>query len=140
MSLMDALKQSGILDELGQMARENPDLARAAHSLFSTSDTSIGGGGGLAGILRALESSGLADAVASWLGSGGNHAVSPGQLRQAMGDDAVSAFSKKAGLGVSAALSLLAGLLPQLVHGLTPNGQMPESGELDQLLGQLLRA
>jgi uncharacterized protein YidB (DUF937 family) len=140
MSLIDALKQSGIIDELGQLARENPELAQATHSLFSSSDTSVGGGGGLAGILRALESSGLADAVASWLSSGGNHAVSPGQLHKAMGDEAVSEFSKKAGLGASAALSLLAGLLPQLVHALTPDGQMPQASELDHLLGQLLGA
>jgi uncharacterized protein YidB (DUF937 family) len=140
MSMLDALKQSGVLDQLGQMARENPELAHAARSLFITTDTSVGGSGGLAGILRALESSGLGDAVASWLSGGGNHAVSPGQLHKAMGDDAVAEFSKKAGLGVSAALSILAGLLPQLVDALTPDGQMPQSNQLDDLLGQVFRA
>ncbi len=140
MSVFDALKQSGILDHLGQLARENPELAQATRSLFSSSDPSVGGGGGLAGILRALESSGLGDAVASWLSGGGNHAVSPGQLHKAMGDDAVAQFSKQAGLGASAAVSLLAGLLPQLVDALTPDGQMPQSNQLDDMLGQLLGA
>mgnify|MGYP003573870534 CR=1 FL=1 len=120
MSIMDTLKQSGILDQLGQLARENPELAHAARGLFSASDTSVGGGGGLAGILKALESSGLGDIVASWLSGGGNH--------------------KKAGVGVSAALSMLAGLLPQLVDALSPDGQVPQTNQLDDLLGQLFRA
>ena len=140
MSIMDTLKQSGILDHLGQLARENPELAHAARGLFSASDTSVGGGGGLAGILKALESSGLGDIVASWLSGGGNHAVSPGQLHKALGEDAAAEFAKKAGVGVSAALSMLAGLLPQLVDALSPDGQVPQTNQLDDLLGQLFRA
>ena len=47
MSLLNMLSKSGIFDQLGAMTRESPDLARAASSLLSSSDTSVGGSGGL---------------------------------------------------------------------------------------------
>lgn len=137
MSLMDAIAKSGILDQLGG---SSPDLARAAGSLLSSSDTSVGGGIGLTQILQGLQSSGLDDVVASWLGSGSNQAVSPGQLQSAFDDQTVSQFANKAGIDTGAALTALAGMLPQLVDSLSPDGRLPESNQLDSLLGKALSA
>ena len=69
MGLFDAIAKSGIFDQLGG---GSSDLARAAGSLLSSSDTSVGGGTGLTQILQGLQSSGLGDVVSSWLGSGSN--------------------------------------------------------------------
>mgnify|MGYP001824012534 FL=1 len=137
MGLMDAIAKSGILDQLGG---GSPDLARAAGSLLSSSDTSVGGGTGLNQILQGLQSSGLGDVVASWLGSGSNQAVSPGQLQSALGDQTISQFANKAGIDTGAALTALAGMLPQLVDGLSPDGSLPESNQLDSLLSKALGA
>ena len=137
MVLMDAIAKSGIFDQLGG---GSPDLARAAGSLLSSSDPSVGGGTGLTQILQGLQSSGLGDVVASWLGSGSNQAVSPGQLQSALGDQTISQFANKAGIDTGAALTALAGMLPQLVDGLSPDGSLPESNQLDSLLSKALGA
>ena len=137
MGLMDAIAKSGILDQLGG---GSPDLARAAGSQLSSSDTSVGGGTGLNQILQGLQSSGLGDVVASWLGSGSNQAVSPSQLQSALGDQTVSQFANKAGIDTGAALTALAGMLPQLVDSLSPDGSLPESNQLESLLSKALSA
>jgi uncharacterized protein YidB (DUF937 family) len=137
MGLMDAIAKSGILDQLGG---GSPDLARAAGSLLSSSDTSVGGGTGLTQVLQGLQSSGLGDVVASWLGSGSNQAVSPSQLQSALGDQTVSQFANKAGIDTGAALTALAGMLPQLVDSLSPDGSLPESNQLESLLSKALSA
>lgn len=137
MGLMDAIAKSGILDQLGG---GSADLTRAAGSLLSSSDTSVGGGTGLTQILQGLESSGLGDAVASWLGSGSNQSLSPGQLQSALGDETVSQFANKAGVDTGAALTALAGMLPKLVDSLSPDGRLPESNQLESLLSKALSA
>jgi uncharacterized protein YidB (DUF937 family) len=139
MSLLNMLSKSGIFDQLGAMTRESPDLARAASSLLSSSDTSVGGSGGLLNILSQLQSSGLGDVVGSWLGGGANQSISPAQLQSALGADTVSQFAGKSGLDTGAALTALAGMLPGLVDSFSPDGKLPEANELDSLLGKALR-
>ena len=76
MGLLDQL--IGNKDLLGSAAKlvgDNPDIMNAAAALFSQEDSSVGGGGGLEGILSALRSSGLDTAVSSWLGSGANESI-----------------------------------------------------------------
>jgi uncharacterized protein YidB (DUF937 family) len=134
---MDAIAKSGIFDQLGGAS---PDLARAAGSLLSSSDTSVGGGTDLTQILQGLQSSGLGDVVESWLGSGSNQAVSPGQLQSALGNQTVSQFANRAGIDTGAALAALAGMLPRLVDSLSPDGRLPDSNQLDSLLAKALSA
>ena len=78
--------------------------------------------------------------MASWLGSGSNQAVSPSQLQSALGDQTVSQFANKAGIDTGAALTALAGMLPQLVDSLSPDGSLPESNQLESLLSKALSA
>lgn len=141
MGILDALtKNPDLLASVGDFASANPDIAKAAMSLFSTSDTSVGGSGGLGGILGALQSSGLDDIVASWVGSGDNKAIEPAQLAGALDSDTLAQFAQKAGVSGSEASTLLAGLLPSLVDKLTPDGRLPDAGGLDSMIGGLLGA
>ena len=140
MGLLDALmKNSGILENLGKLG-ESPQLAQAAMSLFSSKDASVGGSGGLGGILSALQGQGLEDVVSSWLGSGANKAISPSQLESARGSDTISQFASKAGIGGAEASSVLAGLLPQLVDNLSPKGGLPDAGSMEGMLKKVLGA
>jgi uncharacterized protein YidB (DUF937 family) len=93
--------------------------------------SSSGSGGGLGDIVSSLQSGGLGDAVSSWLGSGDNHAVAPDKLASALGPEKLSKFADNAGISGSEAGVLLAGLLPQIVDKLSPNGELPDSGGLD---------
>ena len=103
---------------------------------FFSSDN--GSGGGLAEIVSSLQSGDLGDVVSSWLGSGENLAVAPDQLQSALGSDKISAFADQAGVSGSEASALLAGILPQIVDKLSPDGQLPDAGGLDGLLGGLM--
>ena len=93
-------------------------------------DSSIGG---LAGLVQAFQENGLGEIVNSWVSTGQNLPVSPTQIEQGLGSDLLSRLAGKTGLSSGAASSQLAGLLPDLVDKLTPNGKI-EAGGLDQLM------
>lgn len=89
--------------------------------------------GGLAGLVQAFQKNGLADIVNSWVSTGQNLPVSAQQIKQGLGGDLLNQVASKAGLSPDAAGSQLAGLLPDLIDKLTPNGKI-EAGGLDQLM------
>jgi uncharacterized protein YidB (DUF937 family) len=133
--MMKEFNDAGGLDAL---LRDNPQIASAARQFFGT-DSNVGPGGGLQDVLAKLESSGLGDVVASWLGSGENARVSAGQLQDALGQDQVNQFANHAGIDLGQAAAVLAGLLPKLVDQMSPQGSVPEKEQgLDDLLGALL--
>lgn len=95
------------------------------------------GSGGLAQLTSAFQQAGLGNLVSSWIGTGANLPVSPDQLAGALGPDRLGALAKQAGLAPQAAAGQLATLLPALVDKLTPDGQVPQGGALEQGLGLL---
>jgi uncharacterized protein YidB (DUF937 family) len=66
--------------------------------------------------------------VQSWIGTGQNLPISPEQLQQVLGGDTVAGLARQLGLSPQDASQGLAGLLPQLVDQLTPQGQLPQNG------------
>lgn len=94
--------------------------------------------GGLEGLVAKFQQGGLGDVVQSWISTGPNLPVSPEQLGQALGPDLLKQLGGAAGGGQDV-LGSLAQLLPQVVDGLTPNGQLPQGGgDLGAVLGSLL--
>lgn len=91
------------------------------------------GGGGLGGLMQQFQQGGLGDLVASWVGTGQNLPVSPGQLQDVLGSDMLSQFAQQLGLSQGQAADQLSQLLPQVVDKLTPNGQLPDAGGLGDL-------
>jgi uncharacterized protein YidB (DUF937 family) len=122
---------------IGELLRDNPQVAEAAKS-FLGNDSAVGPSGGLNDILDQLQSSGLGDTVASWLGSGENKAVSADQLQDALGERGLNQFAQHAGIDLRQAAGVLAGMLPQVVDQLSPQGSVPEGSGLDDLLGAFL--
>ncbi len=91
--------------------------------------------GGLEGLVAKFQQGGLGDIVQSWISTGPNLPISPEQLGQALGPDTLNQL----GAGGQDMLGPLSKLLPQVVDGLTPNGQLPAGGgDLAGLLGGLL--
>jgi uncharacterized protein YidB (DUF937 family) len=127
MSLFDQLGQAvGAMQ--GGGGNQNP-LLQAVTSLLGQ-NSSVGG---LAGLVQAFQKNGLADIVNSWVSTGQNLPVSAQQIKQGLGGDLLNQVASKASLSLDAASSQLAGLLPDLIDKLTPNGKI-EAGELDQLM------
>ena len=56
-----------------------------------------------------------------------------------LGSDVVGALATKVGIDPSQASSILAQVLPHVVNGATPNGEVPASGQVDtsNVLGTL---
>ena len=94
------------------------------------------GSGGLEGIVNALQSSGLGDVVKSWIGTGANLPISAQQIQQALGGH-VGQLAQQHGMSADAVSSQLSQILPGLVDKLTPSGQLPQGGGLEQALSGL---
>jgi uncharacterized protein YidB (DUF937 family) len=98
-----------------------------------TSEEGAGGVlGGLGGLLNKLQQGGLGNIANSWVGSGQNQQVSPGQLGSALGPSIIKMLSQKSGLSEEEITQQLSQVLPGLVDKLTPNGRMPTATELSQ--------
>lgn len=94
------------------------------------------GQGGVAGLAEKFGGAGMAETVQSWIGTGGNIDITPEQIRQVLGSGPVADFASKLGISPEQASETLAGLLPEAIDRLTPNGQIADvGGLLDQLPG-----
>ena len=98
-----------------------------------SSDQGAGGLlGGLGGLLDKLQSGGLGNAINSWIGSGQNQPVSPGQLGSALGPDLIKMLAQRSGMSEEEITRQLSQILPGLVDKLTPQGRLPSAAELSQ--------
>jgi uncharacterized protein YidB (DUF937 family) len=103
-----------------------------------TTDTSDAGGllGGLGGLLNKLEQGGLGDQTKSWVGSGQNQPVSPGQLGSALGPNIIKTLSQMTGVPEDQLTKQLSQGIPVIVNTLTPNGRLPTMAELSKMMEQ----
>ncbi|HTV44879.1 MAG TPA: YidB family protein [Stellaceae bacterium] len=85
--------------------------------------------GGLGGLIEKFQGAGLGDVVSSWVGNGQNQAVDPDALHGILGSDLVQQIAAKTGLPIDQLLPQIAQHLPQLVDHMTPDGQVPASGD-----------
>ena len=97
-----------------------------------------GGQSGLHQLISSLEQQGAGGATASWLGSGPNQAISAQQVEQAMGPANVAQLASQSGLSAGQVTQGVAAVLPSIVNGLSPTGQLPQAGQVQQILGGLL--
>lgn len=121
----------GLLDEMGKMlggatgAQQGGgfDIASVLPLLLSQS-------GGLQGLVQKFQAGGLGDAVASWVGTGQNLPVSAEQIQSVLGNSQLTEIAGKLGIDSQQLSSQLAQHLPGLVDKVTPNGQIPDAGNL----------
>src|SRR4051812_38499239 len=83
--------------------------------------------GGVQGVVRQFEQSGLGATVSSWVGTGPNQPVSPDQMHQVVGPELLQQLAAKTGMSVQELAQKLAQVLPEAVDKLTPNGVIPRS-------------
>lgn len=95
--------------------------------------------GGLSGLAQTFKDKGLADTISSWIGTGKNMPVSADQIKEVLGDDQIRQISKNAGVSQKEASEGLAGMLPEIIDKLTPDGKVPESDMLSKGLDMLKR-
>lgn len=135
MGLLDMV--SGALNGASGKSGSN-DMLNVVMQMLS----SKGQNDGMAGLIQAFQNKGLGEQVASWIGTGQNLPISPEQIKSVLGGDQLGQIASQLGMDEQQAASGLAGLLPQVIDKVTPNGQMPQGDDLmkqglDLLKGKL---
>ena len=90
-------------------------------------------GGGLQKLVQNAHANGLSSEADSWVGTGANEQLSPDQVKSVVGHDVVQQVAQQAGISEDEAAGVLAHVVPQVVNGLSPNGQLPSDNDLEQL-------
>lgn len=102
----------------------------------------LGGGaagaqsGGLMNLVSRFEQAGLGNVAQSWVSNGSNQSVTPQQLQQVFGQQQVNQWAQQSNMQPHDLLSQLAHFLPQVVDGMTPQGQVQQGGIQDGMQGQ----
>jgi uncharacterized protein YidB (DUF937 family) len=86
--------------------------------------------GGLGDLLKQFQESGHGDAANSWVSSGPNKQISPGDLASALGADRINTLAAQTGLSRDELLAGLSRHLPDVVNHLTPAGRLPRESEI----------
>ena len=86
--------------------------------------------GGLDALIDKFKKNGFEDVINSWIGTGQNQAISPTELREALGQKTVNDLSRQAGAPQDDLLTQLSKYLPGVIDKLTPNGQLPNQADL----------
>lgn len=132
----------GLLDSVvgalaGGQSGGNNALLETVMQLINNPQT-----GGLAGLVQSFQQGGLGEIVNSWVSTGANLPISPEQIQRVLGNSSLQGLAAQLGVTPEQASGSLADLLPQVVDQLTPNGQVPQGGDLmaqglDLLKGKL---
>lgn len=98
--------------------------------------------GGLGGLVQSFQQGGLAEIVNSWVSTGQNLPISAEQIQSVLGGSTLQEMAAKLGMSHEQISGGLAAMLPQVVDQLTPNGEVPQGGDLlaqglDLLKGRL---
>ena len=115
------------LSSLSGSGQQQPKMALATGVLEMLTSQQTGG---LQGLVQSFEQNGLGHLASSWVSTGPNLPVSGDQIQSTLGSDTLNSLAQKAGVSPSVAGPLLAMLLPAIVNHLTPDGKIPESGNL----------
>lgn len=86
--------------------------------------------GGLGSLVGQFASKGLGQIMNSWVGTGSNLPISPDQLKQGLGADAINQLAARSGMSPEQVSSKLTQLLPAVVDKLTPQGEVPPTRDI----------
>jgi len=125
----------GLLDQLvgavgrmsGQSTGTDNSLLNSVLQLVNNPQT-----GGLPGLVQSMKDGGLAHVVNSWISRGQNLPISAEQIQSVLGSEQIKSLAGKLGLSTDQVSSQLAGLLPQVIDKLTPNGTLPQGDLLSK--------
>jgi uncharacterized protein YidB (DUF937 family) len=126
-----ALLASGALFRSG--GREAPPVTPDPRPRVPADEGSGGLLDGLGGLLDRFRQAGQGKAADSWIGTGPNEPVSPGQTGNALGPNILKTLAERSGLSEEELVRQLSQILPGVVDKLTPRGRLPTAAELDQM-------
>lgn len=126
MGLLDELLGTVLSGHSGDVSQEQGSgIAQAVVGMLN--DPRLGG---IDGLLRQFQQSGLGDVFQSWIGTGKNLPVSAQQLSQVLGHGQMEQLTQQAGVSASQGVAVLAQILPMVIDRLTPDGKVPQQSQL----------
>ena len=132
MGLLDALAREFLPKLLGGSGASASPLMDIVTSLLTNPQS-----GGLRGMVESFKGQGMEDIINSWIGTGKNMPVSPGDILKGLGSDRLRGFSEKAGLPQEEISGRLASILPEIIDKLTPQGRIPDSRVMEEELSEM---
>jgi uncharacterized protein YidB (DUF937 family) len=125
MSLFTEIIKSaiGTDDSSGQVENKTQNLLNSSLGMLEKM-------GGIDGLIKKFQQSGMGDIAESWIGTGENKRINPEQLANVLGKDQVDAVAQQADIPKSQGASVLSQILPAMIDKLTPEGKAPESSNL----------
>src|ERR1700745_1418821 len=90
--------------------------------------------GGISGLQKMFQEKGLGNIVSSWISTGQNLPVSADQLQNVLHGSALQNMASKSGMDMSQLTSIFSQLMPHAVDQMTPNGQIPDSNAVSQMM------
>ncbi|MBN1319869.1 MAG: DUF937 domain-containing protein [Thermoleophilia bacterium] len=141
MGLFDFLKGGAKKTETAAQSTAAAGAAAAGAAGAAAEESAISsllgeGGAKLTGLMDKLNVGGLDDMVKSWIGKGENKAVSPDQIKAALGSEEVAGVAAKLGVSEDEAANKIAKMLPGIIDKLTPDGLVPDPDSVaDKLTG-----
>jgi len=113
-------------DKIGDMIREagnrNPNDPQGG--ILDQISKGVSGTA-LGDILDRFREAGAGSKVDSWVGTGPNQPIQPGDVEAAIDEDTLTSLSMQTGLSREELLSRISRDLPEAVNKMTPNGELP---------------
>lgn len=91
-------------------------------------------GAGLKDLLDRFRQTGHEDKAQSWVSTGANRTIAPGELEQVLGAERIQWLMEQTGLPKEQLLAGLSSELPNTIDKMTPKGELPTEEELDREL------
>jgi uncharacterized protein YidB (DUF937 family) len=123
MSLFSNLVEA-VLSGFGNPDSPQAKIAQTVLERFQAND-----GGGLNAVVQQLEANGLGEVVHSWIGTGKNQPITPGQLESALGSDWLQQIAARVGVSPDVISAHLSEILPKIIDRLTPAGELPQPAQ-----------
>lgn len=114
-----------------------PTLLPAVIGMLGHSGSS--GQTGMHQLVDTMQANGLGQVAQSWVGAGSNQSITADQVQQVLTPEQVAELSAKSGLPADQVHAGVAAILPELVNHLTPNGAVPEAGQVQGATDQLAK-
>jgi uncharacterized protein YidB (DUF937 family) len=131
MGFFDDLKK-GVMEQFLSGGEQHSKLMDLATGLITNRESD-----GLAGLTQLFQNKGLGNAISSWIGTGQNQPVTGDQIKNVLGSEQIHLFAQKLGLSSEDISKGIASVLPQIIDHLTPHGQVPDQGALEQQIAAL---
>lgn len=123
-----------MLDQIVGQLGEKFGLGDKAGDLVGMLMQHVQGKGGLGNLMQGFQAQGLGKEADSWVSTGSNLPINPDQLKSVLGNDVFADIAGKLGIAPEQAANAASEALPQVVDKMTPDGNVPEGGDI---MGQL---